>query len=45
METEEICSAIGITPNNCFVTLHRARMTLRGLLERDWFRERAAALH
>jgi len=37
METDEICKVVGITPNNCFVMLHRARMSLRGLLEQDWF--------
>ena len=41
METPEICAAVGITPNNCFVMLHRARTTLRTLLEQDWFQQRA----
>jgi RNA polymerase sigma-70 factor (ECF subfamily) len=36
METEEICSTLGITPTNCLVILHRARMALRSALERDW---------
>jgi RNA polymerase sigma-70 factor (ECF subfamily) len=37
METDEICEAVGITPGNCFVILHRARTMLRGLLEQRWF--------
>ncbi len=37
METDEICKEVGITPGNCFVMLHRARMTLRGLLEQNWY--------
>lgn len=37
MDTPQICDALGITSNNCFVMLHRARMTLRGLLEEQWF--------
>lgn len=37
METEQICAAIGITPNNCFVMLHRARIKLRAQLEQQWF--------
>lgn len=36
METDEICASVGISRTNCFVILHRARMTLRSLLERDW---------
>jgi RNA polymerase sigma-70 factor (ECF subfamily) len=37
MNTKEICAACGITQNNCLVILHRARNTLRTLLEeRDW---------
>lgn len=38
MELSEICAAVGITPNNCAVMLHRARMTLRARLEQRWFR-------
>jgi RNA polymerase sigma-70 factor, ECF subfamily len=37
METREICDAVGITQENCFVMLHRARMALRQRLEQDWF--------
>lgn len=42
MDTDEICTAVGITPNNCFVMLHRARMSLRTLLEENWFGNPAA---
>lgn len=37
LEVDEICTILGITPNNCCVMLHRARMKLRGLLEERWF--------
>ena len=41
-ETEAICKAEGITPANCWVILHRARITLRMCLEQTWF---GAAAH
>ena len=37
LETAEICAELGITPNNCFVILHRARLGLRECLENRWF--------
>lgn len=37
LEVAEICDLLGITPTHCFVTLHRARMKLRALLEERWF--------
>jgi RNA polymerase sigma-70 factor (ECF subfamily) len=37
LEVNEICDVLGISPNNCFVLLHRARMKLRALLEQHWF--------
>jgi RNA polymerase sigma-70 factor (ECF subfamily) len=37
LETAEICAALGITRNNCFVILHRARLGLRLCLENRWF--------
>jgi RNA polymerase sigma-70 factor (ECF subfamily) len=37
LETEEICKELGITPNNCWVMLYRARMNLRQCLETRWF--------
>lgn len=36
-ETEQICKELGISPSNCFVMLHRARMRLRECLELKWF--------
>jgi RNA polymerase sigma-70 factor (TIGR02943 family) len=43
LEVAEICDMLGITPNHCFVTLHRARMKLRALLEERWFALQTAA--
>lgn len=37
MPTEEICQELGITPTNCWVMLHRARLTLRECLQLTWF--------
>lgn len=37
LETEEICQETGISPSNCWVVLHRARMALRVCLEQKWF--------
>ncbi len=37
IETEDICKALGITSTNCWVMLHRARLTLRECLEITWF--------
>lgn len=37
MPTEEICKALDITATNCWVMLHRARLTLRECLELQWF--------
>jgi RNA polymerase sigma-70 factor (TIGR02943 family) len=37
LEVGEICAALGISENHCFVMLHRARMRLRLLLEQHWF--------
>lgn len=36
-DTPVICSGEGITPSNCWVILHRARIALRDCLERNWF--------
>lgn len=36
-DTGEICKELGITPTNCWVVLHRARMGLRLCLEETWF--------
>lgn len=37
MDTEEICKALGITPTNCWVLLHRARLFMRHCLELNGF--------
>lgn len=37
MPTEEICQELRITATNCWVMLHRARLTLRECLETTWF--------
>jgi RNA polymerase sigma-70 factor, ECF subfamily len=37
LDTDEICSDLAITQNNCWVLLYRARMALRSCLERCWF--------
>ena len=36
-DTPVICKDEGITSSNCWVILHRARIALRGCLERNWF--------
>jgi RNA polymerase sigma-70 factor (ECF subfamily) len=36
-DTEIICREESITPSNCWVILHRARVGLRVCLERNWF--------
>jgi len=43
LEVDEICDVLGITPNHCFVTLCRARMKLRVLLEERWFSPQTVA--
>jgi RNA polymerase sigma-70 factor (ECF subfamily) len=35
--TEDICAELGITSNNCWVLIYRARMSLRQCLEKRWF--------
>jgi RNA polymerase sigma-70 factor (ECF subfamily) len=35
--SEEICKDLGVSPNNLWVMLHRARMGLRRCLETHWF--------
>jgi RNA polymerase sigma-70 factor (ECF subfamily) len=37
METPEICKELGVSATNCGVLLYRARMALRGCLEKNWF--------
>jgi RNA polymerase sigma-70 factor (ECF subfamily) len=35
--TDEICKELGITSTNCWVMLHRARLSLRECLQTKWF--------
>lgn len=37
LEMDEICQELGITDNNCSVTIFRARMQLRACLDQNWF--------
>jgi RNA polymerase sigma-70 factor (TIGR02943 family) len=37
LESDEICQVLGITVNNLWVMLHRARMHLRRCIEVNWF--------
>ena len=41
-ETDSICKEERITPSNCWVILHRARLGLRTCLERNWYGKEAA---
>ena len=36
--SEEICEILGVTVNNLWVMLHRARIHLRNCIELNWFR-------
>ncbi len=37
IDTDDICKELNITSTNCWVMLHRARLSLRECLERTWF--------
>jgi RNA polymerase sigma-70 factor (ECF subfamily) len=37
IETDEICKEEDITASNCWVMLHRARLSLRECLDKNWF--------
>ncbi|MDD2686068.1 MAG: sigma-70 family RNA polymerase sigma factor [Gallionella sp.] len=37
MTTEEICQELSVSPTNCWVLLHRARLALRECLDLNWF--------
>ena len=43
METAEICKELGITPTNCWVLLHRARLFMRQCLELNGFAQAGTA--
>jgi RNA polymerase sigma-70 factor, ECF subfamily len=38
MSSEEICTALGLSANNFWVIMHRARMQLRRCIEIKWFK-------
>jgi len=42
LASEEICRMFGVTTNNLWVMLHRARLHLRRCVELNWFKPRAA---
>ena len=42
-ETAEICERVGVSADNCRMILHRARMALRGCMQRDWVGVKANA--
>jgi RNA polymerase sigma-70 factor, ECF subfamily len=39
MDTKEICAELGISETNCWVILHRARMSLRQKIEDRWLQK------
>ena len=43
LEIGEICNVLGMSADNCYVTLHRARLKLRALLEQRWFAVQSSA--
>lgn len=43
LDSAEICAVVGISVSNLNVILHRARLRLRGCLEKSWFAEGACA--
>jgi RNA polymerase sigma-70 factor (TIGR02943 family) len=45
METDEICKELGISSSNCWVILHRARLSLRILFMQNWFEQDQVAYH
>ena len=42
-ETTEICQRLGVSAENCRTILHRARMSLRECMQRDWMGRKADA--
>ncbi len=38
-DSEEICMLLGISPNNFWVMMHRARLHLRRCIDFNWFRK------
>lgn len=41
LEVGEICNVLGISADNCYVMLHRARLRLRALVQQRWFAQQA----
>ena len=39
LDSESICRQLGITPNNYWVLLHRAKVQLRACLEKNWLKK------
>ena len=39
VESEEVCTILGITSTNMWARIHRARLSLRSCLESKWFRD------
>lgn len=37
MESEEICKVLELSPSNYWILVHRAKVQLRGCLEKNWF--------
>ena len=37
METEDICNELDINPSNLWVMIHRARTSLMGCMNENWF--------
>lgn len=37
IETDEICDSLGLSQQNVWTMLHRARLKIRGCLERGWY--------
>jgi RNA polymerase sigma-70 factor (TIGR02943 family) len=40
LDSEDICKELNITSSNYWVLLHRAKLHLRGCLEKNWFLEK-----
>jgi RNA polymerase sigma-70 factor (ECF subfamily) len=41
LDSDEICQLLGVTTNNLWVLLHRARLHMRACVEQNWFRPKA----
>ncbi len=37
IDTEEVCDSLGLSQQNVWTMLHRARLKIRGCLERGWY--------